>query len=152
MSVFTVFSWLSVFFVWNHFLSAECTSVSGEVYLLYTVSTDCETSLKTLAVTGDCFVTSNCSYSGISVNVYDGGVCGITTFGKLNALNARSYDRLEFYFDTSINANSSYYRLISECESSSLVTLDTIASIQENCEARLSLPYVTGLINVSMQD
>lgn len=125
----------------------------GEINLLYTTTSDCESSLKGLALSGDCIATSNCTFSSIQILVQQDAVCGLTSYGTMNSISAKSFDNIGFYFDSDTHANASATRAFTNCATIKFNAGDTFDVFKmSNCDSKIALPEITGLINVSMED
>eukprot|EP01084_Bolivina_argentea_P141144 248060_1 len=124
-----------------------------QVYLLYETKADCTTAFDAIAINGDCYITNNCSYSGITAKMNTNAVCTITTFGSgLNEVSSQGFGKSTFYFDTPINANASFVRVQSSGLHVEMVADDEFQAYYASGFTSIALPYVTGLINVSVQD
>ena len=120
-------------------------------YLLYSSADDCNAALKEIMISGDCVLQSNCTFGSIYAEQESGGtVCSLTTFGKLNEASGQDYSYMVFYFDSPENANASFARIAYD-GSASMTAPDEFQMHSYNGN-RVSVPYVTGLINISIKD
>ena len=134
-------------------IMASIVSSSEEINLLYTSSTDCTAGLAGLDVSGDCIAVSNCTFGTIQIQVDQHSVCSLTTFGALNSISAAYFGNIEFYFNSDVNANSSASRADLSCAVLTMVASDTfIVQTKSGCYSEVALPYVTGIINVSLEE
>eukprot|EP00486_Rosalina_sp_Unknown_P003079 CAMPEP_0201579054 /NCGR_PEP_ID=MMETSP0190_2-20130828/26299_1 /ASSEMBLY_ACC=CAM_ASM_000263 /TAXON_ID=37353 /ORGANISM="Rosalina sp." /LENGTH=123 /DNA_ID=CAMNT_0048012945 /DNA_START=143 /DNA_END=514 /DNA_ORIENTATION=- len=121
-------------------------------YLLYGSADDCNSALGAVMISGDCVLKSNCTYGSIYAEQEDGGtVCSLTTFGKLNEVSGQDYGYMVFYFDTPENANASFSRIAWDGDAK-LTAPDEFQMHANTYGNRVSVPYVTGLINISIKD
>ena len=74
----------------------------------------------------------------------------MTTFGALNEVSGQGYSYIVFYFDSPEHSNNSFARIA--YDGSAEMTAPDEFQLHSSNGNRVSVPYVSGLINVSIKD
>ena len=144
----TLFYCLSVF---GLFVPSIITADDAMTYLLYESADDCNAALSKIMISGDCYLMSNCTYGSIyAQNNGSATVCSLTTFGNLNEVSGQQYGYMVFYFDSAEHANASFTRIAYDGEAK--MTAPDEYRVNNYNGARVSVPYVEGLINISIKE